>query len=255
MVAYRYDKSFEGLLTAVFEAYVSKKFPDVLLGENEVAPLFCDEIVDILTDEARSSRVWKGLERRISHSALYTLPDCWLSELPEVDMLIFRYIRKAFDAKESIELNFGDPDVLELSKIWRHVQKERERVLQFVRFQKTADGIYFSCLEPAYNVLPITLSHFIDRFHDQRWIIYDAKRDYGFYYDLKEVTEIHLDDKQWNSNGIIAESVADTDELLFQQLWKGYFDSMTIKERVNPKLHRRNLPVRFWKYLPEKRQR
>ncbi|MCQ2217160.1 MAG: TIGR03915 family putative DNA repair protein [Paludibacteraceae bacterium] len=253
MIAYKYDKSFEGLLSAVFEAYASKKFPDVLLGENDLPPLFCDEMVEIVTDEERSTRVWKGLERRISKSALYTLPDCWLSELPDVDMLIFRYIRKAIDASQSIEMNFGDPDVMQLAKIWRSVIKERERVMQFVRFQKTADGLFFSCIEPAFNVLPITLSHFIDRFHDQKWIIYDAKRDYGFYYDLTTATEVHFDDKQWDDRGFLSESVADMDEKLFQQLWKGYFDSMAIKERLNPRLHKRNLPVRFWKYLPEKR--
>lgn len=253
MIVYRYDKTFEGLLTAVFEAYASKMFPDQLLGENDMVPLFCDEIVEIQTDEERYSRVWKGLERRISKSALYTLPDCWLSELPEVDMLIFRYIRKAIDAPQSIELNFGDPDVMELAKIWRQVQKERERVLQFVRFQKTADGMYFSCLEPAFNVLPITLSHFIDRFYDQKWIIYDAKRDYGYYYDMQKATEIHLDDKQWDDRGILSEKVADMDEQLFQQLWKGYFNAIAIKERLNPRAHKRQLPVRFWRYLPEKR--
>lgn len=42
------------------------------------------------------------------------------------------------------------------------------------------------------------------------------------------------------------------DEKVFQELWKAYFKSTTIKERRNPKLHRQNLPVRFWKYLIEK---
>lgn len=253
MIAFRYDKSFEGLLSVVFEAYASKTFPDILLGEGELAPLFCGEIVDVPTVEERSERVWRGLQRRISKGALYALPDCWLSELPEVDILLFRYICKAIDAPHSIELNFGDPDVLQLSKIWRSVVKERERVVQFVRFQKTADGLFFACIEPAFNVLPITLSHFIDRFHDQRWIVYDAKRDYGFYYDLKKAEEVHFDDKQWDDRGILSEAVADMDERLFQQLWKGYFDSMAIRERINPRLHKRELPVRFWKYLPEKR--
>ena len=42
------------------------------------------------------------------------------------------------------------------------------------------------------------------------------------------------------------------DEQLFQQLWRTYFKTIAIKERINPKLHRQNLPVRFWKYLTEK---
>ena len=48
------------------------------------------------------------------------------------------------------------------------------RVLQFMRFQKTADQVYFGIMEPLYNVYPLTIHHFRDRFADQPWIIYDA---------------------------------------------------------------------------------
>lgn len=41
------------------------------------------------------------------------------------------------------------------------------RVLQFMRFQKTADGTYFGIMEPLYNVLSLTVRHFRDRFADQ----------------------------------------------------------------------------------------
>ncbi|MEN6596618.1 MAG: DUF4130 domain-containing protein [Proteiniphilum sp.] len=42
------------------------------------------------------------------------------------------------------------------------------------------------------------------------------------------------------------------DEEMFQELWKGYFKAMTIKERINPRLQRQHMPKRFWKYLTEK---
>ena len=79
-------------------------------------------------------------------------------------MLLFRYIRKAIDAPRTIELNFGDPDVLEVSKVWKKVTNERLRVIQFLRFQKTADGTFFAAVKPVYNVLPLTLPHLKDRF-------------------------------------------------------------------------------------------
>lgn len=88
----------------------------------------------------------------------------WLSELPEIDMLLFRYIRKALDSPQSIELNFGDPDILEVSKIWKKVSNEKERIIQFTRFQKTADNIFFAPIEPVHNVLSLVTRHFQDRF-------------------------------------------------------------------------------------------
>lgn len=93
-----YDKSFDGLLTAVFDAYFRKTFPDDLLSEGDALPLFYDELHTVVTDEEKAGRVWRGLQKKVSVSALGCLTQSWLSELPEVGMLIFRYIRKAIDS-------------------------------------------------------------------------------------------------------------------------------------------------------------
>ncbi|WP_321478475.1 TIGR03915 family putative DNA repair protein [uncultured Bacteroides sp.] len=253
MIVFIYDKTFDGLLTAVFDAYFRKTFPDILLAEGEPLPLFCDEVFTVCTDEDKSTRVWNGLRKKISFSALSCLSVCWLSELPEVDILMFRYIRKAIDASRSIEVNFADPDVLELSKIWKKVDHERTRIMQFARFQKAADGTFFAAFEPLYNVLALVIPHFQDRFSDQKWIVYDLKRQYGYFYDLQTVTEITFDSEAAHLvSGMLDESLMDQDEKLFQKLWKTYFTSIAIKERTNPRLHKQNMPVRFWKYLTEK---
>ena len=176
----------------------------------------------------------------------------WLSELPESDELLFRYIRKNFDSKKSIEMNFADADVLELKQLAQKVSQEKMRVIQFVRFQKTADGLFFAPIAPMYNVLPFTIHYFKDRFADQRWIVYDIKRNYGFHYDLREAVEMTLDSMENFADGKLKEELMAENEKLFQELWKNYFKSITIKERINPKLHRQHLPKRFWKYLTEK---
>ena len=112
MNVYLYDKTFDGLLTAVFDAYFRKTFPDALLSEGDALPLFCDDLHTVVTDEEKAARVWRGLQKKVSSSALGCLTQSWLSELPEVGILIFRYIRKAIDAPRSIETNFADQDVL-----------------------------------------------------------------------------------------------------------------------------------------------
>ena len=240
MTVFVYDKTFEGLLTAVFDAYSRRSFPDLLLAEGEPFPLFYDEAVTICTDDAKVDRVWKGLQKRLSAMALSVITVTWLSELPEADMLLFRYIRKAID-------------VLEVSKVWKKVTNERLRVIQFLRFQKAADGTFFAAVKPVYNVLPLTLPHLKDRFADQCWLLYDLKREYGYYYDLKEATEVRFEEKEAHLlSGLLGEELMDADEKLFQQMWKTYFKSIAIKERLNPKLHRQHMPARFWKYMPEK---
>lgn len=253
MIVFKYDKTLEGLLTAVFDAYFRKTFPNLLLGEGETLPLFYDEVFTVITDSEKADRVWKSLEKKLSKIALSCITVSWLSELPEVDGLIFRYIRKNIDAPTSIEMNFGDPDVLELSKIWKKVGHEKHKIQQFLRFQKAADGTFFAAMEPLYNALPLAIPFLKDRFADQKWLIYDLKREYGYYYDLKEVNEVRFEDKgEHLISGLLSDDIMDKDEKLFQQLWKQYFKSIAIKERTNPKLQRQHMPVRFWKYLTEK---
>lgn len=255
MIIFSYDKTFDGLLTTVFDAYFRKTFPDLLLQEGEPLPLFYDEVVEVVADEEKSGRVWKGLQKKLSASALSMITTCWLSELPEIDRMLFRYIRKAIDSPISIELNFADPDVLELSKVWKQVNWERTRIVQFVRFQKASDGTFFAPLEPIYNALPLTIHHFKDRFADQKWLIYDLKRQYGYYYDLHDVTEVTFDSPEAHFiTGMLDESIMAEDEKALQQLWKTYFKSIAIKERMNPRLHKQHMPVRYWKYLTEKQK-
>ena len=58
MVVFIYDKTFEGLLTAVFDAYSRKSFPDALRTEGEPLPLFCEETVTICSDSAPPMTYW-----------------------------------------------------------------------------------------------------------------------------------------------------------------------------------------------------
>jgi probable DNA metabolism protein len=252
MLFYLYDKTFDGLLTCVFDAFFRKEFPENIVGENAEIPLFADTF-RVITDEEKADRVLNGLRKKLSKSAVNMLFICYLSELENIEMLIFRYIKKAFDSEISIEMNFADADVLELSKIYKKVMREDERMRQFVRFQKTADGMYFALISPLYNVLPLSARFFKDRFADRQWVICDVKRKYGLFYDLKNVETVRFESLDIPADtGKIAEEKLDEYEVKFQNLWRDYLAATTIKERKNLKLQRQFMPKRFWKYLIEK---
>lgn len=252
MIVFFYDKTFEGLLTAIFDAYSRRVFPDTLLEVGDVAPLFMEESYTVITNDEKSGRVWTSLQQKMSKGAQNMLTYVWLSEEEGSDDLLFRFIRKTFDSKISIETNFGDDDVLKLHQLAKKVSHEEHYLKEFVRFQKAADDIFFAPVSPRYNALPLAIPHFKDRFSDQKWVIYDVKRRYGFYYDLDTVVEMTLDNDEHLLSGKLDEKMMAEDEKIFQELWKGYFKSMTIKERINLKLQRQHMPKRFWKYLTEK---
>ena len=252
MTIFFYDKTFEGLLCAVFDSYSMKIFPERLLQTGGIMPMFTDATHTVVSEEEHGKRVWQALQKKVGKKICNMLTHVWLSELEGSDELLFRYICKTFATDRNIEYNFGDADILEAEKIARKVSHEAHYIRMFLRFQKATDNIFFAPIRPIYNALPLAIDHFADRFSDQQWVIYDLRRKYGYYYDLHTTKEITFADDDHLLSGKLDESLMAKDEKLFQDLWKGYFKAMTIKERINPRLHRHNMPARFWEYLTEK---
>lgn len=257
MIVYTFDHTLDGVLSAVFDAYFRRQQPDMLTGEGEPLPLFCDTVYNVATTEEKASRVWMGLEKRLSQEAMKLIMVCWLSEDKELNTPLFHYIYKVFATKgSSIERNFSDPDVLYVSNTAKRVMHERLHMMQFIRFQKAKDGTYLGVVSPDHNVLPLITDHFRDRFGDQSWLIYDAKRRYGYYYDQLKLTRITFQDEDALpfdlKTGQLNDEVLSTNDRLFQELWRTYFKAICIRERMNPRKQLKDMPRRYWKYMTEK---
>ncbi len=248
-----YDGSFEGFLTVIFECYSKRIIPtDICKEEAFQENLFVDK-TRIITDNTKAERVWTALRKKL-HPRNKSLPFItFLSGCKGIEMKLYHFARKMFDSDRSIETDFGDHDVLELKKIERVVLKESMRIEQFLRFQQIKDGLFFAAIEPEYDVLPISTEHFRNRFADQRWLVYDVRRDYGFYYDLHRVEEIVLSDKMFSvTDGKVSAQLLHEEEAVYQSFWHNYFEHVNIKERKNLKQQVQHMPRRYWKFLPEK---
>ena len=350
MVIYLFDGTFDGMLTAVFDSFVQKEEPELVCRPEEPLPLFYDKVYTVVTDVAKSERVWRKLSKVISRGALSAFTAAFLTNRPDYPTHAVRFVRRAVVAPPSIENDFSDasvrtphrnrpdypthtarfirraevappsiendfsdasvrtphrnrPDypthaarfirraevappsiendfsdasVLALYRESRRVKSEAHRMLQFVRFQKALDGTYFAMVDPLFDVLPMAISHFRDRFSDQPFIIYDKLRAYGYHFDGKDLhrmtlltpptphhPEIPPSVPQIRPIGPISPppptllpdklppSLLDPEELLFQKLWRTYFNAIAIPERTNPRKQRQDMPIRYWKYLPE----
>ena len=267
MTVYVFDGTMDGLLTAVFDAFSLKEEPQELLAEGDALPLFCERTYRVTTEEEKARRVWTGLEKKLTREALRLISVSWLSELRELNTPLFLYICKVFKLGD-ISRNFADPDVLAVTNIARRVLHEQLRMKQFIRFQKAKDGTYLGVVSPDHNVLPIITDHFQDRFNDQPWLIYDAKRHYGYYYERLRVGEqssgighaapirVTFEDEaavpfDLRNGKMDADVLSDNDQL-FQDLWRTYFKAICIKERMNPRKQLKDMPRRYWKYMTEK---
>ena len=259
MTVYTFDGTMDGLLTAVFDAYALHEQPEQLLKSGDALPLFCEHLYHVTTDEEKARRVWTGLEKHLPREAMKLISVSWLSELPELPTPLFLYVYKVF-RQGDISHNFADDDVLSVIDIAHRVLHEQLRMKQFIRFQKAKDGTYLAVVSPDHNVLPLITDHFSDRFNDQPWLIYDAKRHYGFYYDGKAAPiRVTFEDEAavpFNlNNGKLNAEVLSHDDQLFQDLWRTYFKAICIKERMNPRKQLKDMPRRYWKYMTEKNGR
>lgn len=249
-----YDGTWEGMLSAVFDAFSLRRLSVTLIRDDDPRPMFGDRCHEVTVVDDKWQRVWHGLRTRMEPQALSALSTSFLSGERGMDMPVFRYIIKIFTRERGAERDFSDPDMLEVLRMARKVRGEAHRLLQFVRFQKAADGTYFAMVEPLYNVLPMAVGHFRDRFADQPFIIYDRKRDYGYYYDGSgEARTITMPADLYHvRTGRLSDDTMDADERLYQRLWRTYFKAIAIRERINPRKQRQDMPERFWKYLTEK---
>ena len=251
-MTYIFDGSFPGLLTAVFE-YFERKPGMVTLKNAEIfQPEAFSAHLTIITDAEKADRVWAGLQKKLKREWIRKFYCSYLSEIPEAYLHLFQFAIYIFRNETGAENNYGNDHVIALSKYAKSVEREKHRMEAFIRFQHTADGIFYTGIDPDFNVLPLISNHFKNRYADQQWIIYDLKRKYGLHYNLDTVEEITID----FSHGINSKNpdpvLLDVKEELYSVLWKDYFKSANIVARKNTKLHIRHVPKRYWKYLTEK---
>jgi len=252
MTIYLFDGTLEGLLTSVFEFYERKPGAIQLVAQQHFEPVLIDEVLQIDSDETKAKRVWDGLRKKIGNDWLLRFYKAFLSEDAATFQQLFNFACYIFDHPKGAEQNFGHPAVIAVTQMERSVSRERHRMKAFIRFQETADGIFYAPVEPDFNVLPLISQFFKNRYADQRWIIYDLKRKYGLYYDLEKVEEIVLEQTPEMKSNSLSEDLLHDKEQLYGLLWNDYFKSTNIPARKNMKLHIRHVPKRYWKYLSEK---
>lgn len=248
---YLFDGSFGGFLSAVFQSFYRKEWVIVPCTIDELSFSIVFDFVEIEKDREHSERVWNGLKKRLNSEECLDLYRVFLSEDRKAWAILFRLIQRVFKEEGFSFKNFGDLDVLYFAQVLKKVHRERHRMKAFIRFKKSEDDLYVCIVEPDFNVLPLIVQFFKNRYADQKWLIYDVKRDYGYLYDMQSVIEVYKMESEHQTTPAVSIDLAQ-DEELYQLLWKRYFKSTNIEARKNMKLHLRHVPKRYWKYLTEK---
>jgi probable DNA metabolism protein len=179
----------------------------------------------------------------ISENALLNIFHVYLSEMPGSGMSIYRYLDMGWRVGKKLDLYMSDERVLAVQNMCRRVLGEDHRMLGLIRFSHLMGDIYYAPVEPDFNIIALMAPHFLKRLPSQCWIIHDVKRSIAVLYNKKSWT---ISDFMLGERPSLEE-----DEKFVRSLWKEYHKCISISERLNPSLQRRNMPIRYWKYLTE----
>ncbi len=265
-LAYLYDGSLEGLLSAIFAAYANHVVPTDIACAGHLQPRLGQVLVDIDTNLEHASRVQAGLCRVCGTSAFEAVKAASLSDDPQAGTITYHFIRHAmktnkapdypscpyrgkcfgncrFAKKGSGRSDIAHPAVEPFNKIVQAVGAERHRILQFLRFEHMEGDLWFARCNPKASVVPLVMDWFVGRFNTQAFMIYDEVHHIAGVYEgrdwyLVKTEKINLPSRS-------------SEEKTMRHAWKRFYDTVAVESRFNPELRRQFMPKRFWRNIVE----
>ena len=202
-------------------------------------------ITNIKTESDMCDRVYKSILSKLNSTVLSNIYLTYLSEIDSCENTILRYLKLCYKYGTSINLAKNNDTIILIDKYCQKVNIEAERFRQFVRFKEIGPLSFYAKIEPDHNVLPLIIDHFTERFSDQNFIIHDIKRELALVYNKKSSFITYLNKEE--SKSILSLSKDNT----FEDLFKVFYKSTTIKERINLKCRDNFMPRRYQKNLTE----
>lgn len=241
MTFYLVDGSEDCFYTAVFTAF--KDNDCVITSCKSVQLGFDSEIKEVATDEEKAARVRKKL-KELDPLAEEDISLVLRSCEGHKEQTAFEYIKLIIKNKGAVRAMLGTPTVLEISQIRTRVFGEAHRLKGLLRFMENTEGVLYAPYSPDNDVTDILARHFAERFKNQKFVIHDIKRKIAAMYDGATLIVIDADG---------ADVYLSEYEKAFEDLWKLYYKSVNIESRPHEKQMKGSMPVRYWKFLPEKR--
>lgn len=237
-----FDGTIDGFLNIVHAHYYRKlNFTDIVVENNYQVSLF--EYVKIPTDLDKSVQVMNGIRKKLSNISYEYFYKAFHHHSPNRYIAIYNYLILSFKYGSKINRDLTNPYIYEVICLCKNVNTEVENFLGFTRFKKTKDNIYYGKIEPKNNIIEFLAHHFADRLNTEMWLIHDTIYKQIALYDRNDYKIIMVD-----KNPVF--ELAQEEEL-YQSLWKSFFNTIAIEDRVDYKLQRNNLPLWYRKNMTE----
>lgn len=245
MIVYVIEGSQTGLYSALYYAYKNKKFPDKII-EIYTQLSLTDEIIYIKNDTTIAEKVKIFLTKCKTKNTVYETSIALKSGECNKLSVIFFYLKTVIDEKNTdISRNFAHTYVLNFYDLIKRIHTETHRFKGFLRFEESSSGFYYSHYTPDNDITEYLMPHFEARFASIPFIIHDVKRNIVGLCDGKTYKTIY------SGNTPVTIYLSDN-ETVFRNLWRSYYNAVTIKCRKNDRQMYAYMPKRYHKDLPEK---
>lgn len=235
------DGTLPGFYTAAFDAYTDRA--SYLTSCRTIQTQLGDTFTEVRTDESKANRVCATLTR-YDRECLWEIDRILRSPDEKREQIAFAYLKLICKEKMPVRRRLSDNRVLDVTDILDKISRELDHLHGFLRFTENSAGVLYAPCEPDNNIIDLLTPHFVARIKSFPFLIHDKKRNLATLYDTKTWALVQLVGD--------AEFIPSQTEEEMQSLWKKYYDSIGIRERQNTRLMKRCMPVRYWKYLPEK---
>ena len=237
---YIYDGSFPNLLTIIKYLFQENILP-LDIKENYQEDLFSQNInLNLETDEKIIPNIVKNMGLKIFNGLYYL----YLSNKDNKEMLIYYFLLYSLRYQEKVFI-LRNVDILnEAIKTIKYVGRENHKMKGFIRFKELKGGVLYAEFSPTNNVLPLVVKHFQKRLKKEVWLIQDVKRKVCAYYNTN-LYFLDMQDTKINLNELAK------DEVMMENLWKTFYKSVSLKERVNERCRMNFMPKKYWSYIME----
>ncbi len=187
-------------------------------------------------------------------AATHRFPDRW--------NLLYRLLYRLQTQPELLRIEV-DSDVSQLRSLVQQVRRDLHKMHAFVRFRKVeADPMdeanpfelnsdtanprtqttehFVAWYQPDHRILHLAAPFFAERFPAMQWTILTPEESAIWTPSTKHLAF---------GPGVPQEHAPQSDEL--ETLWRSYYSSIFNPARLNPDVMRSEMPVRYWKNLPE----
>lgn len=241
-VIYLYDSSWQGFLSCVFEAFDKKEEPFAIWPQSAARPTLYP-FREIAASPALAQRVDASIDQKLGPRSRELISLAFLNGEEDKELDILRFLRFAYPLGKRAPWVLGHPAVAPLLAREKAVTGEAHLLKGFIRFEDCG-GFLFAKINPKHYALPLLKEHFCSRFPEENFLIYDATHHAALLYQNHRAS-------YQDALGELRAPPPTADEAKMQQMWKRFYNTLSIPARENPLCRMTHCPKRYWLNMTE----